>query len=46
MNLIEFDQPGLDYANYKDIGKPNSYKVVVAALDADIWLQDMKSWWT
>ena len=31
----EFYQPGLDYANYTDVGEPRSYKEAIAALNAE-----------
>ena len=39
----EFYQPGLDYVNYTDAGKPHTYDEAMAAPDAETWLQAMKS---
>ena len=35
----EFYQPGLDYVNYTNTGKPSAYEEAMAAPDADTWLQ-------
>ena len=41
--MEKFYQPGLDYVNYTDAGEPSSYEEAIAALDAEPWLQAMKS---
>ena len=39
----EFYQQGLDYINYTDEGEPSTFEEVIAARDADTWLQAMRS---